>query len=196
MIYIQERRFSENTSTTDHQRDAQDDHDEHDDEIPSLKDQNGNDSTQSRISSVPPPVGTTTADTPDTANAYETALPSTSVAFGTEENTKASTHEKRPPLPSIMRQLESPSGMPVLADKKKLQWSIATLRLVIFIDYAVTQSMGPNYAILVDIGAHPDSFLTTAPFDFASATYVSSIVLIGAKRCDTFDCFESKRVAL
>ena len=105
-----------------------------------------------------------------------------------EENTKtqASTNKKRHPLSSMMGQLQSPSGMPVLANRKKLEWSIATLRLLVFFDYAVTQSMAPNYAIMVDIGAHPDSFPSTAPFDFASATYVSNIVLVDVKHLVRF----------
>lgn len=74
---------------------------------------------------------------------------------------------------------------------KLKQLSINVLRFAIFVDAVAGTIEQPNYPIMVLPGAHADSFPSTAPFDFAAATYfvpmaallgvsISSLVIGGA----------------
>jgi MFS family permease len=53
---------------------------------------------------------------------------------------------------------------------KVKQRSLAAIRLAIMADMMVGVMLMPNYPIMVDKGAHDDSFPSTYPFGFASAT--------------------------
>jgi len=54
---------------------------------------------------------------------------------------------------------------------KTIKRSVITLRLAIFVDTANMFMLLPNYAIMADSTANPESFASTHPFNFASATY-------------------------
>jgi MFS family permease len=67
------------------------------------------------------------------------------------------------------------------------KWSIATLRLAVFTETVVGYMLMPNFAIMADIGRHDESFTSTAPFDFSSATYFMPMMhLIGVAIASTF----------
>ena len=59
----------------------------------------------------------------------------------------------------------------LITDESVLKWSIGALRFAVFADCVNGMILQPNYAIMVDQNAHEDSFPSTEPFDFASATY-------------------------
>jgi len=56
-------------------------------------------------------------------------------------------------------------------EKQVLQWSLLALRLGSLADAISGTILTPNYPFLASPGNHPDSFDTTAPFDFTAATY-------------------------
>lgn len=49
--------------------------------------------------------------------------------------------------------------------------AITVMRFAIFADAVNSQVLGPNYALLVEEGTHPDSFPSTEPFGFGAAYY-------------------------
>jgi MFS family permease len=59
----------------------------------------------------------------------------------------------------------------LITDESCLTWSMSALRFAVFSDCVNGMILQPNYAIMVDQNAHEESFPSTAPFDFASATY-------------------------
>lgn len=59
----------------------------------------------------------------------------------------------------------------LLADKRVLRAAIAALRLAIFFDGINYLVLSPNYPLLVLPGGSPESFESTAPFDFSTALY-------------------------
>ncbi len=79
----------------------------------------------------------------------------------------SSTIQLKPPL------MKLPSNQTLAIDEKALKWSMIALRLSVLVETMVSYMLQPSYAIMVDQGSHQDSFPSTAPFDFSTATYVS-----------------------
>mmetsp|Transcript_14728 Transcript_14728/g.17935 ORF Transcript_14728/g.17935 Transcript_14728/m.17935 type:complete len:658 (-) Transcript_14728:262-2235(-) len=59
----------------------------------------------------------------------------------------------------------------LVTDENVLQWSLYAVRFAVFADCVNGMILQPNYAIMVDPNAHEESFPSTNPFDFSSATY-------------------------
>ena len=59
----------------------------------------------------------------------------------------------------------------LVTDESALKWSMAALRFAIFSDSVIGMMLNPNYAIMADKDAHKESFPSTYPFAFSSATY-------------------------
>lgn len=62
--------------------------------------------------------------------------------------------------------------------------SIYVLRFAVFADTVNGMILQPNYAIMVSPDAHEESFPSTDPFDFSSATYF--IPMVRVHMCITF----------
>lgn len=64
---------------------------------------------------------------------------------------------------------------------------LAIVFLSVFVDAGASQVLGPNYAIMVSPDSHPDSFPSTAPFDFATANYfIPMVAMIGTTIANLF----------
>ena len=59
----------------------------------------------------------------------------------------------------------------LLTDRRVFSMSIHAIRLAVFADTLNSMITWPNYALMALPGSHPDSFPSTAPFDFSAATY-------------------------
>lgn len=59
----------------------------------------------------------------------------------------------------------------LVVDKRVYHWSLLAMRLGVLADSVNNTILRPNYPFMVLPGAHPDSFPSTAPFEFASAQY-------------------------
>lgn len=61
-------------------------------------------------------------------------------------------------------------------------------RFVVFIDFLAASTISlPNQTLMADVGAHPDSFPSTHPFDFTSAMYFIMMVrLLGSSIASSF----------
>ncbi|CAB9505238.1 tetracycline resistance protein [Seminavis robusta] len=56
-------------------------------------------------------------------------------------------------------------------EKQVLQWSLLALRLGSLADAISSTILTPNYPFMTSPGNHPDSFTSTAPFEFTAALY-------------------------
>lgn len=75
----------------------------------------------------------------------------------------------------------------LIVDETALKWSMIALRLTVLSDTMVSYLLLPSYAVIVDEGAHPDSFPSTAPFDFSTATYfIPMMQLVGVAISSSF----------
>jgi MFS family permease len=59
----------------------------------------------------------------------------------------------------------------LVSDERVLGNSLNAVRFAVFADTFNARILQPNYAIMVSPDTHEDSFESTAPFDFSSATY-------------------------
>ena len=59
----------------------------------------------------------------------------------------------------------------LLTDRRVFSMSISAVRLAVFADTLNSMVTWPNYALMALPGSHPDSFPSTAPFQFSAATY-------------------------
>ncbi len=82
-----------------------------------------------------------------------------------------------------------------LVDETALKWSMMALRLTVLADTMVSYLLLPSYAIIVDNEAHPESFPSTAPFDFSTATYfIPMMQLVGVAISSSFTGVISDKV--
>ena len=85
---------------------------------------------------------------------------------------KAATHHSmREKFSEMVHQIHLSPGHKLLTDEKVLKSSLAALRFAIFADAICAQILQPNFAIMIQPGAHEDSFPDTDPFDLTAAQY-------------------------
>jgi len=67
--------------------------------------------------------------------------------------------------------LELAGYQELVTNKAVFLWSVNSLRFAIFSDTLSSMILYPNYALMADPNGHRDSFQSTTPFKFSSATY-------------------------
>ncbi len=71
----------------------------------------------------------------------------------------------------MMHHIHLSPGHKLLTDEKVLKSSLAALKFALFADAICTQILQPNFALMIQPGAHEDSFPDTDPFDLTAAQY-------------------------
>jgi hypothetical protein len=85
----------------------------------------------------------------------------------------------------------------LLTDRRVFSMSISAVRLAVFADTLNSMVTWPNYALMALPGSHPDSFPSTAPFQFSAATYFIPLTgLLGMAIAGVFAGKISDRVGM
>lgn len=68
----------------------------------------------------------------------------------------------------------------IVIDDRYRRFALTILFIMVFLDSGNVQVLVPNYALMADVGNHPDAFPSTSPLGFSAATYfIPMSTLIG-----------------